>query len=62
VLLFNRWGDKVHEFKGYDNSKLFWDGTSEKGNKLPAGTFYYILKLNDVDTRTGWVLLRWNEE
>ena len=61
VLIFNRWGDKLRDFKGYNNTSVVWDGTNFKGEKLPAGTYYYVLTLDNVDSRTGWILLRWNE-
>jgi len=61
VMIFNRWGDKLRDFKGYNNSDVVWDGTNHEGEKLPAGTYYYVLTLDDTDTRTGWILLRWDE-
>ena len=62
AIIFNRWGDKVREFTGYENLKNYWDGTNSKGERLPAGTYYYILNLNSTDSRTGWILLRTNTE
>ena len=66
VKVFNRWGEKVYEKKGYYNE---WDGTNifnsfssnnipflstldaspknTVGNKLPEGTYYYIIDLGD---------------
>ena len=46
VQVFNRWGARVFEQKGYGQGKE-WDGRSESGNDLPAGTYYYILDLGD---------------
>jgi gliding motility-associated-like protein len=43
VEIFNRWGDKVYEKSGYDNS---WDGTFN-GKLLPGGVYYFILDLDD---------------
>jgi gliding motility-associated-like protein len=62
VLIFNRWGDKIADLSGYDNKNVFWDGTNKKGEIMPAGTYYYILTINDVGSRTGWILLRWDEK
>ncbi len=48
LSIFNRWGVEVYNKKGYDNS---WGGISEgrttiaKGEELPVGTYYYVLKL-----------------
>lgn len=49
VVIVNRWGDEVFRTKNYGitNDKK-WDGTY-KGEKLPDGTYYYVIKLNNID-------------
>ena len=44
VMIFSRWGDVIFTAKPYNND---WDGTFN-GQALPAGTYYYILKLDDL--------------
>jgi gliding motility-associated-like protein len=49
LVIFNRWGHKVYEKKGYNNS---WDGHSDApltmgSGMLPKGTYFYILTLGD---------------
>lgn len=39
VEIFNRYGQKVFESKGYAKA---WDGT-RNGNPLPVGTYYYLI-------------------
>jgi len=58
VLIFNRWGDKIREFYRYDNKNVFWDSTNDNGNPVPDGTYFYILKVKNVGTRTGWIFIR----
>ena len=78
VKVFNRWGEKVYEKKGYYNE---WDGTNmfnsfssnnipflstldaspknTVGNKLPEGTYYYIIDLGDgSDIIKGYVYIK----
>lgn len=43
LIVFNRWGDIVYTARPYQNN---WDGTTETGQNLPEGTYYYILRLN----------------
>ncbi|MFK8163097.1 MAG: gliding motility-associated C-terminal domain-containing protein [Lewinella sp.] len=43
IIIFNRWGDVIYEAKPYNND---WDGTSNGGEMVPEGTYYYILRLN----------------
>ena len=45
VEIFNRWGEQLFYSKGYPDDQR-WDGTY-KGNDLPVGTYYYLVKLND---------------
>lgn len=49
VMIFNRWGRKVHEWKKYDNS---WDGKDDA-----PGTYYYqiIDHANKDKSYRGWV-------
>jgi gliding motility-associated-like protein len=58
IFIFNRWGDKIREFQGYNNSDNRWDGTNAKNEMLPSGVYYYIIKIKDVQTYTGWVYIR----
>ncbi|MFN8134163.1 MAG: gliding motility-associated C-terminal domain-containing protein, partial [Bacteroidales bacterium] len=62
VVIFNRWGDKVKELSGYDNKDVIWDGTNNKGEVLPSGTYYYILSIDNVGSRTGWIYLQGKEK
>jgi len=58
VMIFNRWGDKVRHMENYNNTTISWDGTNEKGEELPDGTYYYLVELENVDEFTGWVHIR----
>ena len=57
VSIVNRWGDVVYNAAPYNND---WRGTW-KGQQLPAGTYYYILNLNQSgqtqQTYTGHITL-----
>ena len=58
VLLFNRWGDQIRYFEGYNNSSIVWDGTNKHGEILPAATYYYIIKIRSTQKiYTGWVVI-----
>jgi len=60
VTIFNRWGNKVYEASPYFND---WDGTnmfgiSVGGDKLPVGTYFYIIDLGDgSDVIKGYLYL-----
>ncbi len=49
VEIFNRWGAKVFDTVGYDNTKNVFRGKSEgqntisKNEELPTGTYFYVL-------------------
>ncbi len=47
VQVFDRWGQRVFYSRGYDRAKE-WDGTYN-GKDLPSGTYYYVVRLNDVN-------------
>jgi len=62
LQVFNRWGNKVFEMEGYNNT---WDGTSSgratisASEKLPVGTYYYTLNPRDgaTEPKTGWLYI-----
>ncbi len=60
VQVFDKWGDIVFERTNYKND---WTGNGKNG-QLPAGTYYYIVKLNAANkmgvenTYTGTILLK----
>lgn len=61
MLIFNRWGGKMFEGRGYDNRTIVWDGTSADGTyagTAPAATYYYVLDLgNGKEPLTGYIYL-----
>jgi len=44
LVIINRWGDEIFREKNYQNK---FDGTYN-GNKLPDGTYYYLIQLKDI--------------
>jgi len=49
VDVYNRWGERVFHSKGYSSDK-HWDGTDEKGKKLPMDAYYYVIDLHNGET------------
>lgn len=52
--IFNRYGTKVYSLNNYTNQ---WYGQSKKGDELPDGTYYYVIKRNTAATVTGWIYI-----
>jgi len=46
LQIFNRWGNMVYNRDRYQNQ---WTGANNRGEELPAGTYYYILDLHEGD-------------
>ena len=58
VFIFNRWGDLINEFTGYNNSDVVWNGNGSSDQIMPTGTYFYVLELLDSGTsQSGWVQL-----
>lgn len=64
--IYNRWGVKVYDAKSYNESDNMFRGYSDgratikRGDKLPTGTYFYILKYNTgqkVKERTGYLYI-----
>ncbi len=52
VQIYNRWGNKLFEVKGYNNNDKAWRGDAQFGIRLgneniPDGTYFYLIDLGD---------------
>jgi len=72
IEIFNRWGNRVFKKEKYGNvdywgkTEAWWNGQSTNvlnigGERLPPGTYFYILKLNkgSESPRAGSIFLSW---
>ncbi|MDO4230262.1 MAG: gliding motility-associated C-terminal domain-containing protein [Capnocytophaga sp.] len=68
VRIYNRWGVKVFELQGYNNTTKAFRGISngrvtiEAPEKLPQGTYYYVIeyvdKNNQVQRKASWLYIK----
>ncbi|MFD2890550.1 gliding motility-associated C-terminal domain-containing protein, partial [Flavobacterium chuncheonense] len=61
INIFNRHGHEVYQKDGYLND---WNGLANvsgvvnNGEPLPVGTYYYVLKIDEINyTKTGWLYI-----
>ena len=52
--IFNRYGTIVYSKNNYEDE---WYGQSDNGNELPDGTYYFVIKFTDIETKTGWIYI-----
>lgn len=59
--VFNRYGNVVYEVSGYQNN---WNGVSNvngvinKNEALPVGTYFYVLKVDELNySKSGWLYI-----
>ncbi|TDI70686.1 MAG: gliding motility-associated C-terminal domain-containing protein, partial [Bacteroidetes bacterium] len=61
VKIFNRWGDKIFDIDGYENTpEKAFSGQSNLGGKseLPAGTYFYSIDLGDgTQVKSGFFVM-----
>ncbi len=67
IKIYNRWGVLVYSTRGYNSKGNVFDGTSQgrvtvdQDNKLPTGTYFYILEYEDQGgnqkTLSGYIYL-----
>ncbi|MFT4973616.1 MAG: gliding motility-associated-like protein, partial [Saprospiraceae bacterium] len=59
LIIYNRWGTKIYNAINYQQNGTFWDATYN-GKELPAGAYFYILKVdaNGTEIRTSLVIAR----
>lgn len=54
LQIYNRWGHKVYEKSNYINE---WQGQNQQGGILPDGVYYYLITLQDGQSKNGWVMV-----
>jgi gliding motility-associated-like protein len=56
--VYNRWGNRIYKAKTYQNN---WNGKTTEGihvgEDVPAGTYYYILTIDNKDKRVGYITI-----
>ncbi len=57
VVILNRWGNEVWKADNYNNISVVFKGENMNGNDLPDGTYFYIIKYNNIE-KTGWVYIK----
>jgi gliding motility-associated-like protein len=43
VTIVDRWGGEIYSAKGYNNESTVWDGSNQRGDLVPTGTYYYFI-------------------
>lgn len=54
LKIFNRYGMVVYEMDHYQKE---WGGYSDSGKELPDATYYYYIRFQNGESKTGWVYL-----
>lgn len=57
VQLYSRWGNLVWETTGYNNQSNNWGGQDKNNNRLPDGTYFYVILDAGSKPYKGWVEL-----
>lgn len=57
IEIFNRWGRIVYEKDNYANE---WFGQNQQGEKLPDGTYFYLISLDTNENKNGWIFVSGN--
>ncbi|WP_316788087.1 Ig-like domain-containing protein [Pedobacter frigoris] len=56
--VYNRWGNRIYRSSKYENN---WGGKTTEGihigDEVPAGTYYYIIKIDNNDKRVGYITI-----
>ncbi|PCI95775.1 MAG: hypothetical protein COB15_11820 [Flavobacteriales bacterium] len=54
ITVFNRWGVKIYDSHGQNSG---WDGRTTAGEKVPEGTYFYIIEINGITKKGSLTLI-----
>ena len=54
--IYNRYGKLVYSKENYVNE---WVGQSDEGERLPVGTYFYVMRYRDNEQRAAWIYLNY---
>ncbi len=54
VVIYNRWGIKIYEFREMNDG---WDGRTTSGEKCNEGIYYYCIKRKNTENKKGFIHL-----
>ena len=57
IEIYNRWGRLVFDKNNYTNE---WYGQNNNGEKLPDGTYFYLITHSNLETINGWIFVNGN--
>jgi gliding motility-associated-like protein len=55
LKIYDEEGRLIFSAENYDGR---WNGFDSQGRKLPEGTYWYVLEIQDSDPFKGWVYLK----
>lgn len=58
LIIFNRYGKEVYNKTNYTNE---WKGQDSNGNELTTGTYFYMIELEQGESKTGWIYVNRQE-
>jgi gliding motility-associated-like protein len=62
VVVVDRWGNRIFYATGYDNQRIFWNGTNNNGSTVPIGTYFYTIEVrikDEVVIKKGFLEVIW---
>ncbi len=57
VQIYSRWGNMVWETQNYNNESNYWSGQSKSSDRLPDGTYFFVIQNAGPKPIKGWVEL-----
>lgn len=55
LTLFNQWGNREYSSEPYENN---WGGKNDKGDDLPADTYFYLLQFDSGIVKKGFIYIK----
>jgi gliding motility-associated-like protein len=58
VTILDSYGAEIATIQNFNNRDRVWDGRNRRGQFVPDGTYYFVVRAQGIPPMSGWIIVR----